>query len=215
MPNIIETVTCAEMKEIERKAAEGGLSYYQMMENAGSGAAGFIMDRSPVKGREVFVFCGKGNNGGDGFVVARLLHENGATVKLILVEGEPKTKDAITNSRLCQALAIPRMTVEELPGLQTLPEACIIVDAIYGTGFHGSFRDEARKAASWINSVDAPVFALDIPSGLNGDTGMADPDTVRASYTVAFHRFKPVHIIKEAEELLGEAICIDIGISRL
>lgn len=58
-----QVVTCAQMKEIERRAAEGGLSYYQMMENAGTGAAKFIMDKIPVKGRQVYVFCGKGNNG--------------------------------------------------------------------------------------------------------------------------------------------------------
>jgi len=221
-PKTPEIVTCAEMKEIERLAAEGGLSYYQMMENAGTGAAEFIMSRIPVKGKQVFVFCGKGNNGGDGFVVARILHEHGAVVRLILVEGEPKTQDAIMNSELCQALRIPRIPTEELPDGELFTGSAIIVDAIYGTGFHGSLGDEVRKAAAWINCVsgsvnhanhgELPVFALDIPSGINGDTGAADPDAVRANYTLAFHRLKQVHIMKEAQDLLGETICLDIGI---
>ncbi len=218
----METVTCAEMKEIERLAAEGGLSYYQMMENAGVGAAEFIVSRIPVEGKQVFVFCGKGNNGGDGFVVARILHEHGVAVKLILVEGEPKTQDAIANSELCQVLRIPRIGIEELWDKELFTESTIIVDAIYGTGFHGNLRDEVRKTTAWINCVSGlvnnandgklPVFALDIPSGINGDTGATDPDAVRADYTLAFHRFKPVHIMKEAQDLLGETVCLDIGI---
>lgn len=222
MQNNPQIVTCAEMKEIERRAAEGGLSYYQMMENAGVGAAEFIISRIPVEGKQIFVFCGKGNNGGDGFVVARILHEHGAVVKLILVEGEPKTQDAIANSELCQALRIPRIPIEELPDKELFKEPAIIVDAIYGTGFHGSLRDEVRKATAWINYVrrsadsanhgDVSVFALDIPSGANGDTGTFDPHAVRADYTLAFHRFKPIHIMEEAKDLLGETVCLDIGI---
>ncbi|MGI6734200.1 MAG: NAD(P)H-hydrate epimerase [Anaerovoracaceae bacterium] len=220
----LQVVTCAQMKEIERMAAEGGLSYYQMMENAGTGAAKFIMDKFPVKDRRVYVFCGKGNNGGDGFVAARILHQNGANVVLVLVEGEPKTEDAITNSRLCRELRIPCIVPEELPDPKELSADAVIVDAIYGTGFHGELRDNVRKATVWINNAGntcgsvnhardrATVFSLDIPSGLNGDTGQCDPDAVRADYTLAFHRFKPVHIMEEAQSMLGEVVCIDIGI---
>ena len=85
-------VTSAQMKEIERKADEAGLSYYQMMENAGMGAAEYISSRHPVAGKTVLIFCGKGNNGGDGFVAARKLTEKGALVKLYLAEGRPKTE---------------------------------------------------------------------------------------------------------------------------
>ena len=217
-----QVVTCAQMKEIERRAAEGGLSYYQMMENAGTGAAKFIMDKIPVKGRQVYVFCGKGNNGGDGFVAGRILHQNGAEVALVLVEGDPKTEDAITNSKLCQELQIPRSVLEELPDPEEFSTGTVIVDAIYGTGFHGELCENARKAAVWINDARgssdyasrgrATVFSLDISSGLNGDTGQCDPDAVRADYTLAFHRLKPVHIKEEAQAMLGETVCIDIGI---
>jgi hydroxyethylthiazole kinase-like uncharacterized protein yjeF len=220
-----QIVTCAQMKEIERLAAEGGLSYYQMMENAGTGAAKFIMNKISVKGRRVYILCGKGNNGGDGFVVARILHQHGAEVELVPVEGEPKTEDAITNSELCKALHIPRIVVEELPDSKKLSTGSIIIDAIYGTGFHGDLRDNARKATIWINCVsgsadhakhgEVPVFALDIPSGVNGDTGQRDPDAVRADYTLAFHRLKPVHIMEEAQSMLGQVVCIDIGIPHL
>ena len=91
------------MKEIEAKAAASGLSYYQMMENAGIGAAEFIMAKEAVAGKQILVFCGKGNNGGDGFVAARKLFQNGARVQLILAEGAPKTEDAIKNRELLQS----------------------------------------------------------------------------------------------------------------
>ena len=90
------TVTAAEMKEIERKAAEGGLSYEQMMENAGRAVADFVQDKQPVL-RTSAVFVGKGNNGGDGLVAARYLRERGVRVAVILVEGEPQTDAARAN----------------------------------------------------------------------------------------------------------------------
>jgi hydroxyethylthiazole kinase-like uncharacterized protein yjeF len=117
-------VTCAEMKEIEKKAAENGLSYYQMMENAGTGAAEFIMNQSASQGKSVLIFCGKGNNGGDGFVVARILYEKGYKVKLVLVDGDPQTEDAIKNREICKSIQIPEIIVTEgEPDWQTTESA--------------------------------------------------------------------------------------------
>lgn len=87
-------VTAAEMKEIEREAAENGLSYYQMMENAGTAAVEFILTKEQIQGKKVLVICGKGNNGGDGYVAARLLYNKGAEVQFIMADGEPKTVSA-------------------------------------------------------------------------------------------------------------------------
>jgi NAD(P)H-hydrate epimerase len=159
-------VTCAEMKEIEKAADAAGLSYYQMMENAGTLAAEMILeefsradwipaydvvfDLKPP----VLVFCGKGNNGGDGFVVARHLSLQGFPVSVILVEGSPVTTDAIANDRLLPS-NVERISVQTFleTRLEAFPVAFsgIIVDAIYGTGFHGDLQPKVAKVIEWIN----------------------------------------------------------------
>jgi len=206
-------VTSAQMKEIERRADEAGLSYDQMMENAGIGAAELIASKAPVAGKRVLIFCGKGNNGGDGFVVARKLTEKGASVKLILAEGEPKTVDAVKNRKICETMDIPMIDITAEKEIGHSVEAVdLIVDGIYGTGFHGALREPVRKITRMINRSKAAVYALDIPSGLNGDTGEAEEDTVRADCTIVFHRLKPAHINEKSREYCGQIICISIGI---
>lgn len=209
-----QVVTVSEMKEIERKAAESGLSYYQMMENAGSAAYRYI--NNITQGiKNVVVFCGKGNNGGDGFVLARKFRKAGACVQIILVDGPPKTQDAHTNMVLCGTLHIPILDIVTMKQQATdcTKDAQVIADAIYGTGFHGELNQAARLAARWINGAKAPVFALDIPSGLNGDSGLAAAGAARADHTIAFHRYKPVHFASEAKSYCGKLTCVDIGIA--
>jgi NAD(P)H-hydrate epimerase len=87
-----------------------------------------------------------------------------------------------------------------------------MVDAIYGTGFHGKLGDTARRAAELINGSKAFVYSLDIPSGLNGDSGQADADTVTADYTIAFHRYKCAHVMAESGKYCGKLVCVGIGI---
>ena len=111
-------VTCGQMKILEKRADASGLSYYQMMENAGTSAFEIICSKyeSSIGDTKVLLFCGKGNNGGDGFVVARKLLEAGSDVSLVLVDGKPASKDAITNFQLIEdKLPIIDMTVTESP----------------------------------------------------------------------------------------------------
>ncbi len=209
-----ETVTVNEMKAIEKRAAESGLSYYQMMENAGTAA--YVYIKGVSKNIEnVLVFCGKGNNGGDGFVVARKFKQDGALVNIVLVDGPPKTQDAQKNMSLCDDLDIPILDVTKIKGnaLDLIKGVQIIVDAIYGTGFHGELNKSAKLLTEWINQSEAEVFALDIPSGLNGDIGKAADGAVHADHTIAFHRYKPVHFAQNAETYCGRLICADIGIT--
>ncbi len=209
-------VSSAEMKEIERRADEAGLSYYQMMENAGTGAAEYILSRESVAGKTVLVCCGKGNNGGDGFVTARKLTEAGATVRLILAEGEPKTEDAVKNRQICRTMSLTQIEPGGMSDIETITEqADLIIDAIYGTGFHGKLRDPVRQLARMINRAKAAVYALDIPSGLNGNTGEADEDTIRADCTIVFHLPKPAHMMENHSLYCGETVCISIGIEKV
>lgn len=207
-------VTAEQMKKLERNASEAGLSYYDMMENAGIAAAESISAKIAPREKRVLVFAGKGNNGGDGFVVARLLAQAGANVKVVLVDGEPATGDAAANLRAVreQGLVTFHFTAdaEQVKGL--LQNVDMIVDAIYGTGFHGTLCEPAKQAARAINGAIAAVFSLDLPSGINADNGELDEDAVRADFTVAFESLKPAHFIYPAAECCGAIVCADIGI---
>lgn len=209
-------VASVQMKEIEKRADDAGLSYYQMMENAGTGAVEHIVSMQPVSGKHILIFCGKGNNGGDGFVAARKLKEKGALVKLVLAEGEPMTEDAIKNKRICERMEIAMIETADGEEIAAATEAAdLIIDAIYGTGFHGALREPVRTIIQQINRSRAVVYALDVPSGLSGDTGEADPDTVCANGTIVFHRCKPAHLDERCSEYTGQIACISIGIEKV
>lgn len=210
-----QIVTCAEMKRLEQMADEAGLSYYQMMENAGSQAAELIRKEYESRFGEIrkaLILCGKGNNGGDGFVVARKFHEQGVDVKILLVEGEPVTTDAITNYRLIKEnVKILTPQEEYLDGDEN-----IIVDSIYGTGFHGSLRETAEQVIQTCNDAAIYTAALDLPSGLSGDMSLCEQmrPCIRASLTITFHAEKPVHRNKQAKIMMGKIITADIGIGK-
>jgi len=221
-------VSCARMKELEKATDDSGLSYYQMMENAGTIAANRITEitmatreRPHPSSRQLTarIYCGKGNNGGDGFVVARILKQRGWDVSLVLVDGEPQTPDAITNYGLAKELQIP---VQELDAATASEEVTtapdVVVDAIYGTGFHGRLREKGANAAAEIadaKAAGAKVFALDIPSGMGGDLedeSELDERCVRADVTITFHAKKKVHLQSFAAIYCGQIITADIGI---
>lgn len=222
-----QVVTIEEMKELERLADAAGHSYYNMMERAGTEAAKVILERwsthisadaghGPAAPAHVVVFCGKGNNGRDGLVVARLLTQKGIDVAVVFVDGHPKTEDAKVNLQLALEQEIPvfdhgqdKFTLKEI-----LEGADLLVDAIYGTGFRGEFSDGVRTAAESIHGFQGPVFALDIPSGLHGNSGDFDINAVHADYTIVFHREKPVHRMPEAQQYCGSVIVVDIGIDQ-
>ena len=259
-------VTCGEMKLLERRGDEAGLSYYQMMENAGTQAAKMIRAycemtgvkpdegedlgkaaaaapleyRAAVADRHkgtgfydtpeavekplrVMIFCGSGNNGGDGFVVARLLANAGFKVTVVLVCGDPKTQDAGTNFQLLSDLPVSIITMDGMKedALEQGAMPDVLVDAMFGTGFHGIMRGNALKAAEYINTCHEKhgkkVFALDIPSGLGGDQLKKKKipcEIIKADYTITFHARKPVHMRRFAARYCGEILVADIGIDE-
>lgn len=210
------------MAILEKRANKAGLTYYQMMENAGTAAAEIICEKTPssLEGMKVIVFCGKGNNGGDGFVVARKLMEQGAAITLALVDGRPSSKNAVTNFNLIkQRSRIIDMTKTTMPFVEINGRQGLMIDAIYGTGFHGKLNSRAMKATSFINQFKgkAHIVSLDIPSGLRGDAvkkSQVDLNAVKADYTVTFHNKKPIHIQAFAKDYCGELFIVDIGIDE-
>ena len=203
-------VTVAQMKQIEHDADAAGLSYTQMMENAGQAAAKVLLEKKEFQ--TATVFCGTGNNGGDGFVLARALHETGKEVRIVLVGGNPKTPDAILNWKKAQALNIPIKLLDDLTeeDKSWILNADTVVDALYGTGFHGELRPAGKSACELINQSKGFCLALDLPSGLNADTGVATDDTIQADLTVTFHASKPCHRLNPWQ--CGEIVIVSIGI---
>lgn len=210
---IMKTVTVAQMKQIEHNAAQSGLSYTQMMENAGTEAAGFLTALQPSV-HTITIFAGKGNNAGDGFVAARLLKVAGCNVTIVLSDGVVQTPDARLNLEKAKACGILVLDFAEETACiaEHLKSGTFIIDAIYGTGFHGILRPNMRLITKLINSSDCPVLSLDIPSGVNADSGEADPDAIRAAWTIVFDSLKPAHTLDSSALFCGKIVPVDIGI---
>ncbi len=201
-------VTASQMKQIEKNADAAGLSYLQMMENAGKAAYQIILSKKEQARRFVIV-AGKGNNGGDGFVFARLAARDGYDVRVILAEGQPVTQDAATNFDRLSGLPVSIQSIDEIDEIR---DADVVVDALYGTGFHGELRSAGLKACEMMNRSGAYIAALDISSGLHADTGIIAKGAVRAHLTIPFDSYKPVHVTESALPFCGTIQLADIGI---
>jgi NAD(P)H-hydrate epimerase len=184
---------------------ERGISGLELMERAGEGLADLVTGNSP-RGR-IAVVCGKGNNGGDGFVCARILRQRGHDVDVLLL-GDP---DELRGDA--------RANFERLPGdppqpfdPSALARAAAIVDAILGTGFSGQAREPASGAIDAINSAGARVIACDVPSGVDASTGEVHGAAVKADATVTFHAAKPGLWISPGKAHAGALTVVDIGI---
>ncbi len=210
----MKILTARDMRLVEAAAVAAGLDYPRLMENAGSAAGRLIRSRYEVRGRKVSVLCGKGNNGGDGFVVARKLMEEGADVTIVLLCGKPGTSDAADMYARAVGMGAAQCNMETEPyvAMTAVREAELLVDAVYGIGFHGRLPDALRPVFRLANQSQAPVIALDVPSGFSADSGVYDEDTLRAAYTITFTAMKPGLLVHGASELTGPVEVAQIGI---
>lgn len=208
----------AETREVDRRAVEEfGMSSLVLMENAGRGVADMLCQwdaRGPV-----VICCGKGNNGGDGFVTARHLDLRGITVRVLLwVEPRDLTGDAAANFKIIEkaGLAIDvfgaRHDANRLG--RHLNGAEWIVDGLLGTGAKGEPRSPLEEVIEQLNAAAAPKLAIDLPSGFDCDTGEAAAHTVRARHTCTFVALKPGFLLPEAAAYTGEVHVLDIGAPR-
>ena len=212
----MKILTKQQIKNIEQNAATRGLEYIRMMENAGSAAAKRIGDSYPVRGARAVVLCGKGNNGGDGFVVARKLHDAGASVTILLAEGLPATEEAKqmysrANNKIKHVLD---QSGSQKQREQAILSADLVVDAVHGTGFHGELGEETLKLFEMVNRSQAVRIALDLPSGVECDTGRYASGSFIADYTLSFIALKPSHVLNPSRRLCGEVETLAIGISE-
>lgn len=209
-------VTAAQMKQLEQNSTHFGMDESQLMENAGIAAADQIDGLIPVKEKHCVVFCGKGNNGGDGFICATRLYRLGAIVEIVLVEGIPEGRLAQDAYRrvLEDGLPILDFTFNRDKVDRLLADVDILVDGIYGTGFRGTLRPEIAEACTAINNAIAAVFALDLPSGVSCDQANGDIDCVRADFTIVFDSYKPAHLLPLPVQPFGHLLLVDIGIPQ-
>ena len=184
---------------------ERGIASLELMERAGEGLARVVCDHGPA-GR-IAVVCGKGNNGGDGLVAARLLRASGRDVQVLLAwPAQAVEGDAGEMLRRLPGPPPEPFEPSRLAGAQ------VIVDALLGTGFEGAPREPALAAIAAINGAGAPVVAADVPSGIDASTGAVEGEAVRAAATATFHRAKPGLWIAPGKAHAGEVHVIDIGI---
>lgn len=206
-------VTIKQMKEIEKRADQSGLSYFQMMENAGTETANIIFKNTKDFETKIVLICaGKGNNGGDGFVVSKKIKELGGHPLVILTEGSPVTDDSIKNFEIICKEKIEVLELDLAVNKSLILGCDIIVDAVYGTGFHGELKPQIKELFNVINGSDAVKYAIDIPSGINADSCDIADGAFKADYTVAIDSMKNVHISSDTFEYCGRIICADIGI---
>lgn len=199
--------TAEDIKKLDKLASEKyGIPLHQLMENAGKS----IFDEIKVNfsDKKFAVFCGKGNNGGDGFVVARLLKADGREVKVYLTHEESELGEIAR-------IAFDKLREENVEVLEItddIDEGAIIIDALLGISVSGEARGNIKTAMDRIAAVNNTVISVDIPSGLSADTGKVEGSVVKADYTYTLALDKVGLNVKRGKELCGIKKVLDIGI---
>lgn len=213
-------LSAAAMRDADRRTIEWfGIPGFTLMESAGRAAASLLEEHmGPLSDKRILCLCGKGNNGGDGFVLARTLATRAARIHVCIV-APPSSADAQLNFEVLQKMAASdgqiQLSIEyfqDLDRLDALPSPDIIVDALLGTGVQDALRAPYSDLVEWVNRQHAFVLAMDIPTGLNADTGAVPGSVLRADLTVAMGAYKTGLCIGQGPRLAGKTHVAEIGI---
>jgi len=207
----------SEMRELDRTASEKfGIKEELLMENAGLAACRVISEEFGIRGKRFIVFCGLGNNGGDGFVIARKIHSDGGDVKVFILGDMSKFKGvAKMNLDIVSGLPIEMRQVESADTIKNDVSHCdAIVDAIFGTGLTRDVAGVYRDVIERINASGKTVFSADIPSGVSGDSGKVMGIAVQADYTVTFGLPKIGNMLYPGYDLGGTLYTTHISFPR-
>ena len=215
----MKVYTGQSIKNIEQACFKSGITEMRLMENAGVACAKVIRkeyDLENQKGKNVAVLCGKGKNGGDGFVIARKLYEIGANPTIILTHALPQIAEPVRMLERARELEITVLNYDVQSALcrNYIEDADIVVDCIFGIGYHG--KADAKSAAIFdaVNRSAAAVVSVDVPSGLDSEGIDFDPGHIRADLTVSISAFKPVHILETTAPDCGKLVVVGISIDR-
>lgn len=198
-----EIITVNDMRESDLKTIESGIPGIELMYRAALG----VYNAYDWKGK-IGIFCGSGNNAGDGYALALILQKNGFTPEVILVSNK-FSEDGLYYYNLCLEFNVP---VKEF--INGLEEYDIYVDALLGTGFNGEPRGLILECIKYLNKQKNPVISVDINSGLNGDNGLCI-NAVKSDLTVSIGYLKPGLLLNQAKDYINKLTNIDIGIKRL
>lgn len=214
----MKPVTCDQMRRLDMAASRDyAIPSLRLMENAGRGVSQIIFrEFQPCR---VLVFVGKGNNGGDGLVVARHLSYQGYQVRILLLENPAQLKsDPLVNFNIAARMKIPIICFEEGTAERELAEHCrdadLVVDAIFGIGIHKPVEGVFEHAIRGIQKKHCPILSIDIPSGLDADTGKVWGAAVKATRTAALGLPKKGFYENEGPAYSGEIEIVDIGLPR-
>ena len=211
----MRVVTAQQMRDMDRRANEDfGVPGVVLMENAGRAVVDAVKrEYGSVRGRRALIFCGPGNNGGDGFVIARYLHLAGAFCTLIFVgEAEALKADARIHYDIALRIGLDFMPVgQDAARDALLAHADFVIDALLGTGVKSAPRAEIAAQIEAIDAARCPVFAVDIPSGVDADTGATPGAAVHATHTVTFAYPKVGLLLFPGAENVGKLHVADIG----
>jgi len=218
-----KALTREEMRELDRKAIEEyKIPGIILMENAGRNVAEEVLQMidDPHQAK-VAILCGKGNNGGDGFVVARHLRNHGISVNVFLVAKISdilKDGDAGTNLQILLNMKIPVKEILDISGvnsiLKELNNYNILVDALFGTGLSGDVREPFKTLIDGVNNLNKPIVSVDIPSGLDSNTGKILGAAIKATKTVTFAASKKGFYSEDGPHYTGEILVTDISIPK-
>jgi len=216
---MIELLTAEEMGALDAwTIRDVGVPGPVLMETAGRGVVRTLWQRFGPRLRRgpVVVACGRGNNGGDGFVVARCLRNRGVDVTALLLGSRDRVRgDAAVHLEALLGSGGRLVEVsegDEAGAARIVGEAALVVDAVLGTGLRAEVRGLAARAVAWMNEAPAPVVSVDIPSGVDSDTGAVRGAAVEAAVTVTFAWPKRGHFLFPGAALRGELVVVDIGI---
>ena len=211
------------MRELDRKAIEEyKIPGIILMENAGRNVAEEILKMlDDPQQAKVAILCGKGNNGGDGFVVARHLHNHSISVDVFLIARVSdilKDGDAGTNLQILLNMKIPVKEIFDIPGvnsiLKELHNYNILADALFGTGLSGDVREPFKTLIGRVNNLNKTIVSVDIPSGLDCNTGKILGVAIKATKTVTFAVAKKGFYLNDGPSYTGKVIVSDISIPR-
>lgn len=218
-----KALTREEMRELDRKAIdEYKIPGIILMENAGRNVAEEILQMTDDPHQaKVAILCGKGNNGGDGFVVARHLHNHSIHVDVFLIARVSdilKDGDSGTNLQILLNMKIPVKEIFDIPGvnsiLKELHNYNILADALFGTGLSGDVREPFKTLIGGVNNLNKPIISVDIPSGLDCNTGKILGAAIKATKTVTFAIAKKGFYLNDGPSYTGKVIVSDISFPR-
>ena len=198
-------LSIAQTRAEEQAAVDAGSSFWQLMETAGTAAAQDLLKR-PVNLQSYWILCGKGNNGGDGLVMARVLALAGKHVTVSLMQGGVSSDLASQN-----LAALPNNVMIQAPAVALLQSHDCVIDAVFGIGLDGKLSEDLQAVFHALASRPCLRVALDIPSGIHADCGHIAAHSFQANVCYAFHSLKPAHVMPDVQAHCGDIKVLDLG----